>query len=265
MREVVVPQDPRQSGEEPVHGRRHDGRPQKRVQLLMQRSRTFRESHELRDPRQLRRSVAVVEAARKLLGERADVRAEQRDEAAREQRLGDLLEMLLVRRRFDRPWARQLVVQDLALQLSQLPARFEALVEQLSARVRAVATGRSKRLRSMDAGSTASRYPGARNWRRSAPSTRRSAPIVFCNEVATVRGGCSPQTASTRKSVDTTWFARKSRSTSTARACFPARASGSPSSPRTSRGPRIRNSSTDGLYLPNRPITRVSSAAVSGL
>ena len=65
----------------------------------------------------------------------------------------------------------------------------------------------------------------------------------FCSDVVAVRGGCSPQSWSTRRSVETGSFARRSNSVRSARWFRPP--SGTVVSPSsTSSGPRIRNSST---------------------
>ena len=65
---------------------------------------------------------------------------------------------------------------------------------------------------------------------------------VFCNEVVAVRGGCSPQSWSTRRSVETASFACSSSIVSTARWFRPPSGTGRPPSS-TSSGPRILNSS----------------------
>ncbi len=56
----------------------------------------------------------------------------------------------------------------------------------------------------------------------SAPSDFRSCETKFWSDVMAVRGGCSPQSASTSRSTETTRFASRSRSASTARCFWPA-------------------------------------------
>src|SRR5579884_2722609 len=76
---------------------------------------------------------------------------------------------------------------------------------------------------------------------RSAPSTPRRPWTYTWRDETADRGGSVPQTASTRRSRDTTVFACKSSSASKAR-CLGAPSASRPSSPTTSTDPRIRNS-----------------------
>ena len=98
-------------------------------------------------------------------------------------------------------------------------------------------TRRRNRSRSTCSGRIASAYPGGFVTRTSAPSAFRSCEMKFCSEVAAVRGGCSAQSASIRRSVETAFGASSRRSARTAR-CFspPSRSGPSRRRPRGAQG-----------------------------
>ena len=122
--------------------------------------------------------------------------------------------------------------------LAQEPSRARAALA-CAPLVRAARNGRGRAdRRRARAGS-----PAGRVCRSPGPSSLRSWETVFWSEVVAVRGGCSPQSSLTRRSEETGSFARSNNSVKRARWFRPPSGTGvSPS--RTSRGPRIRNSST---------------------
>ena len=107
---------------------------------------------------------------------------------------------------------------------------------------RASRTSRSNRVRSSWSASSSSTYPVGRVRSSPAPSSLRSCETAFCSDVIAVRGGCSPQSWSTSRSVETGSFARRSSSASRARWFRPPSGDGLPRRA-TSSGPRILNSS----------------------
>ena len=114
------------------------------LELLVERAGALRQRDELRDARELAVAFGVFEPAGELLGERTDVHPEHGDEPSGKQGLGDIRVVHLVCGGGQALWLRELVVQDLPLQLSQLRARLEApLVE----RAMRGLEGRSRRLR----------------------------------------------------------------------------------------------------------------------
>ena len=83
--------------------------------------------------------------------------------------------------------------------------------------------------------------PGRPSVQEPRPSSLRSCETVFWSEVVAVRGGCSPQSWSTRRSAETASLACSSSNVNNARWFRPASGTGEPPS-RTSRGPRTLNS-----------------------
>src|SRR5712691_3284426 len=126
MRDAALTEERWEARKEPVgHGWRR-AHLEHRAQLVVQRPRTFRQRHVLRDARQIRSLVRrVFEALRKPRCEIGDIGADHRYESPCEKRIGDFAIVILVARIRSEPWARHLLPQDARVQLLQARAWIE--------------------------------------------------------------------------------------------------------------------------------------------
>ena len=114
------------------------------------------------------------------------------------------------------------------------------------------ATSASKRSRSSSPRLDAQQVAGRPRLEPLLPSALRSRETYTCSAFAPVSGASSSQRASIRRSVETTSFACRSRTASSARCLAPPRSTCRPSS-RTSSGPRILNSIAPPQLVSKRP------------